>query len=568
MSVTPSHDSPVPNTTAPTQPGAVPQPRSGGRGIPLSPAQQAALLPERLRGATATNLFVALEVSTDLDPADLDRAAVSAVSRHEILRTIYPDDRRIPYQRVVDAPDTVVETIEGIDPAELNTALLADAAYGFDPVREPPIRIRLYRMPDRAVVTIAAHPVAADDHTLDLLSAELLDGTAAEPVAQYRSYAMAQMKTLVGDAAADPDLSYWLQRLAELPQRAVPAENLATAVESGRIVSPSARRTVRIPAATFASLTVTPETAVAAVLAAVLGEAGLGTDVPIGIVATGRTGPQQDSALGAYANQLVLRVDVASAATPRALLDQVAEAAAAARAHASARIERITHQLRGAAAVADGAPFQVLVNARAEVPAREIARQVARPHGVDVVADVVTGAETVTVTLDFPAALAGRPEIDTVATAVEQWPASWAAAPEAPLPMGELPALFERPAAHAGGTGLGGEPGTEAERLIADTIRAVLELDEDDEIGRADTFFSLGGDSIAALRLVTVLGERGYALDVQKVFEFPAVHELAAQLTAAEPAPNAEPAAPVAPMSASGLDPAALAALGKKFAGR
>jgi hypothetical protein len=68
--------------------------------------------------------------------------------------------------------------------------------------------------------------------------------------------------------------------------------------------------------------------------------------------------------------------------------------------------------------------------------------------------------------------------------------------------------------------------------------------------------------------MVTLLGERGYVLDVQKVFEFPAVHELAAQLTEAEAAPAAEQTAPVAPMSASGLDPAALAALGKKFAAR
>ncbi|MDN2502519.1 thioester reductase, partial [Nocardia nova] len=242
----------------------------------------------------------------------------------------------------------------------------------------------------------------------------------------------------------------------------------------------------------------------------------------------------------------------------------------AAHAHAAARIERITHQLRGAVAVAAGAPFQALVTVRTEVigaNAREIARRVARPHGVDIVADVVTGGEEVTVILEFPAALAGRIEIDALASGLERWLLNLAE-PETALPDGELPTVFERAAAYPGGTGLGGQPSTDAERLIADTIREVLELDADDEVGRADTFFSLGGDSIAALRMVTLLGERGYVLDVQKVFEFPAVHEMAAQLTEAAAAPAAEQSAPVAPMSASGLDSAALAALGKKFAAR
>lgn len=565
-------DSPVPNTTAPatTAPNnaaAGPESRTGGRGIPLSPAQQAALLPERLRGVAATNLFLALEITGDLEPAALDRAAVAAVSRHEILRTVYPDDRRIPYQRVVDAPLTVVETVATAS-SELDAALRSDAAHRIDPVRELPIRIRLHRTPDRDVLSLTAHPVAADDRSLELLAAELLGEPTAEQVTQYRGYAMAQMKSLVADATADPDLGYWLDRLADLPERATLTVAGNPGAESDPATAASATRTLRIPAAAFGDRDA--ELSVVAALAAVLGAAGLGGDVPVAIVDAGRSEAHADSALGAYANHLVLRIDTGSAPTARALLEQVTELSVAARAHAAARIERITHQLRGAVAVAAGAPFQALVTLRAEVVganAREIARRVARPHGVDIVADVVTGGEEVTVTVEFPAALAGRAEIEALASGLERWLLNLAE-PETTLPDGELPTVFERAAACPGGTGLGGQPSTDAERLIADTIREVLELDADDEVGRADTFFSLGGDSIAALRMVTLLGERGYVLDVQKVFEFPAVHEMAAQLTEAEAAPAAEQSPPVAPMSASGLDSAALAALGKKFAAR
>lgn len=545
------------------------KPASGGRGIPLSPAQQAALLPERLRGRQSVNLSLALEITGALDAAAVERAAAALVERHEILRTVYPDDRRIPYQRVVEAPDTALAVIDLADADGLSAVLAADAAHRFDLVAELPIRLRLYRLPERAVLSIVVHPIAADDRSVELIAAELLGSApAAARVAQYRSYAMAQVKSLVGNAADDTELTYWTDHLAGLPERA----DLADPAPAD---AAAARPTLRLSAGALEAAGGDAEAVVSAALAAVLVEAGLGHDVPIGIVDAARA-TLGDTGLGAYANYLVLRVDTESAATARERIAAVAGRAAQAREHAATRIERLTHQLRGAAAVADGVPFQALVHVRtagsvedAGLPARELARGLARPHGADLVADVLTGADGATVTLDFPA-VAGA-QLDALGSALEQLLAAWLGAPDAAsAAVAEVPQLFDRTAAlYAGVTGLGGEPETEAERLIADTIREVLELDEDDPVGRSDTFFSLGGDSIAALRLVTQLGEHGYALDVQKVFEFPAVREMAEQLAEADAAPEqTEASAPVAPMAASGLDPAALQALGRKFAAR
>ncbi|WP_227984348.1 condensation domain-containing protein [Nocardia spumae] len=571
-------DSSVFNTAGP---GA--EPRSGGRGVPLSPAQQAALLPERLRGTPAANLSAALEITGDIDVTELGRAAVATLSRHEILRTVYPADRRIPYQRVADAPESVLEVVDLAPGDDLAAALRADAAHRFDLTADLPVRLRLYRSATGAVLSIAVHPIAADDRTVDVLIAELLgaDTAAADSVRQYRAHALAQVKTLAGNAADDGELGYWLECLAGLPERAavvVSSSGAGAGSDSaaGQDVPASARRTLRLPADVVAALTGAAdlEAATTAVLATVLAEAGLGADVAVGIVDAGRA--DDAVAFGAYANYLVLRVDTASARTPRALVTAVSDLAVAARSHAGTRIERLTHQLRGAVAVADGVPFQALVNVRTEPTAglsvRELERRVARPHGADIVVDIVTGDGDATVTVDFPAKMAGRPEIDAITQAFEQRFAQWAAAPDDSLPIGagEVPTLFERfDAAYAGMTGLGGEPETDAERLLAEGIREVLDLDSDDPVGRSDTFFSLGGDSIAALRLVTLLGERGYTLDVQHVFEFPAVREMASRLVAAEPGQEqaAEPAA-VAPMSASGLDPAALRAVAGKFAAR
>ncbi|MFB8280939.1 condensation domain-containing protein [Nocardia colli] len=541
---------------------------AGDRGTPLSLAQQAVLLPERLRRTAAANLFVALEVSGELDDEAFEQAAIAVLTEHEILRTVFPDDRRVPYQRVVPAPDSVVETV-GIDTAALEPALRSDAVHRFDLVRDLPIRIRRYALPDRAVVSITVHPVAADDRTLDLLAAGLFaayeHGQAELAAAQYRDLVAAQLKELGAAAGDDPALAYWTARLADLPERAVPIIEDETGAEGPR-------RAFRIDRGTLDALLDgrDADATFAALIARVLSDAGIGGDIPVGLVEPARA--ESGAPLGNIANQLVLRLDSVETGTPREFIDATVACVTEARAHAQTRIERLTHQLKGTAAVVTGALFQVLVGVRdvgplalstPEYTVRELHRRTARPYGVDLVVDIAIDADGATLTLDFPA-LSGRRSLDDLATHLERRCAAWAAGTDEPIGT----ALFTQAGSAddlLGGPGLGGEPQTDAERVVAAAIRKVLELDEDDEVGRADTFFSLGGDSIAALRLVTDLAEQGYTLDVQTVFAFPAIHELATQLNEGAPATAAPAPAAAAPMSASGLDAAALAALGQKF---
>ncbi|QIS01654.1 thioester reductase [Nocardia brasiliensis] len=545
---------------------------SGDRGTPLSLAQQAVLLPERLRRTAAANLFVALEVTGDFDDEAFEQAAIALLAEHEILRTVFPDDRRVPYQRVLPVPDAVVETVR-IEQAALDAALRSDAVHRFDLVHELPIRLRRYALSDRTVVSLTVHPVAADDRTLDLLATGLFaayEHGQAEPAgAQYRSLVAAQLKALGSTATADPALAYWTTRLANLPDRATPILDDEPGAQGPR-------RSFRLARSTFDALRGAHDASVvfAALVARTLAEAGIGDDVLIGLVEPGQTPADPGTVLGNIANQLVLRLDSVRAGGPRELVDATAACTVEARANAQTRIEQLTHQLKGTAAVVTGALFQALIGVRADGPialstpeytVREVHRRTARPHGVDLTVDVAIDADGVTVTLEFPA-LSSRRVLDDFAAHLERRCAAWATDTDTDIVFGTE--LFIRAGADgglAGGPGLGGAPQTDAERVVAAAIRKVLELDEDDEVGRADTFFSLGGDSIAALRLVTDLGEQGYVLDVQTVFAFPTVHELATQLTEGAPAADAPAQAAAAPMSASGLDPAALAALGKKF---
>ncbi|MFD0884188.1 AMP-binding protein, partial [Streptosporangium algeriense] len=76
-----------------------------------------------------------------------------------------------------------------------------------------------------------------------------------------------------------------------------------------------------------------------------------------------------------------------------------------------------------------------------------------------------------------------------------------------------------------------GETGflSEAERVLAEIWCDVLELDE---VGRQDSFFDLGGDSLSAMRLASRARERGIRLGAEDVFEHEVLHELAAAIGA------------------------------------
>ncbi|WP_327143691.1 condensation domain-containing protein [Nocardia sp. NBC_01327] len=584
--------------------------RSAERGLPLSPAQQAALLPERLARIAAANVYVALEIPAEL--ADVVAArAVEVTAAHDLLRAVYPDDRRVPYQRVESAPATVAEIVEIAD-AALPAALLADAGHAFDLVREFPIRIRLYRLADHAVLSLAAHPVAADDRTMELLVTALCSNEPVRATAQYRDFAAEQMKSL---AAENDSLTYWKQRLADLPEQlllvgerpALPRSTRAvvqipTSVIPARVrpgSTPDALEQVSVdPGQEHAGMTggrgdseadpaavsAEPLSIMAALVAAALRELGAEADIPIGVATEARSESAAD-VLGNFANYLVLRVDSPRTGAPSQLVADAARILSEARAHAGTRIERLTHQLRGPGGAAKGGLFQVQLAVRPSAlefdaaggRVREIARAAARPHGVDLIVDVVATADGWTVTVDLAEALSRRYAAGEFAQLLRATAESWSAAPDTALDSAEAPEPCDWfvPDAEAGEldpyaiSGLGGPPRTDAERAVAAVLREVLELDEEDEVGREDNFFALGGDSVAALRFVTLLAEQGHIVDVQKVFEFPAVHEIAASLTAenATAAAPAEPAA-VAPMAASGLDAAALQALAGKLAGR
>jgi acyl-coenzyme A synthetase/AMP-(fatty) acid ligase/aryl carrier-like protein len=110
-------------------------------------------------------------------------------------------------------------------------------------------------------------------------------------------------------------------------------------------------------------------------------------------------------------------------------------------------------------------------------------------------------------------------------------PATWVILDELPvtangkLDRGALPP----PGRPDTSDGLYEEPTGPAELAVAQAWQAVLDLAR---VGAHDNFFAVGGDSIRSLKVLARLRRHGYAVELEQLFRYQTVRELAAQLDA------------------------------------
>src|SRR5262245_4014495 len=137
--------------------------------IPLSFAQRRLWFLERLEGPSATyTIPVAVRLSGELDRAALCGAVSDLLSRHESLRTRFPDRLGVPRQEIV-APALARLGVEVLaaSVASLGAALGLAARRGFDLAVELPVRAHLYAVGEREhVLLLVLHHIAADGWSL------------------------------------------------------------------------------------------------------------------------------------------------------------------------------------------------------------------------------------------------------------------------------------------------------------------------------------------------------------------------------------------------------------------
>ncbi|MFJ1449355.1 amino acid adenylation domain-containing protein [Bacillus halotolerans] len=352
------------------------------KNIPLSFAQRRLWFLHCLEGPSPTyNIPVAVRLSGELNQEALQAALYDLISRHESLRTIFPESQGTSYQRILDAdqarPDLYVTEMKK---EELSERLADAARYSFDLAAEPAFRAELFVIgPDEYVLLLLVHHIVGDGWSLTPLTRDLAaaytarcHGRAPEwtPLAvQYADYALWQQSLLGSEH--DPDsliagqLAFWKDRLKDLPdQLELPTDYSRPAEPSHQgdtihfhIDSELHSRLLELARANRVSLFMVLQSG----LAALLTRLGAGTDIPIGSPIAGRNDDALSDLVGLFINTLVLRTDTSGDPSFRELLERVREVNLAAYENQDLPFERLVEVLNPARSRATHPLFQVML---------------------------------------------------------------------------------------------------------------------------------------------------------------------------------------------------------------
>jgi amino acid adenylation domain-containing protein len=299
------------DTTAPvTDPAPAADPDAV---VPLTRSQRQFWLAEQfLPGSPALRVVTVLDVDGEVDTAVLRAALVDCAERHEALRTVYPLQRGLPGQRLIDADSAV--RLEAHATSRVLRDLVEDALKSPGELTDPPVLTALWTPGLLALIT---HHIAMDGRSQAVLMRDLVTAYHARargqapqwpaPAGSVRAYALAQADEPGALTEADKT---WAYRLRGAPDLALPGLRPDIPLEGqGVRLHP-----VTIPADVVAGLRVLAgrrETTLYAALTAgylaTLQLAGAPAGLCVGCPVSGRTDPAISDAIGVFINTVPLR---------------------------------------------------------------------------------------------------------------------------------------------------------------------------------------------------------------------------------------------------------------------
>ncbi|MFE3984427.1 amino acid adenylation domain-containing protein [Nocardia tengchongensis] len=332
--------------------------------VPLSLAQQRMWVLNQLDPESpAYNIPMVIRLSGTLDVSALRHAVEDVLTRHEVLRTRYPESApgAPAYQEILSVADVLPNGLEVERAGDIGGRVAALVGTGFDVAQRVPVRVRLITGddPDDYLLVLVAHHIAADGASMAPLSRDLMiaylahaagEAPAWSPLpVQYADYAVWQ-RAAVGveedaNSPAAAQLAYWRDQLNGLPDRPIlPLDRPRPAAASmrGALLDFTLSSEVhaglnRLARQHNASLFMVVHAAVAAWLSRLSGS----TDIVLGTAVAGRGERALDDLVGMFVNTLTLRTRVDPSASFDELVERARETDLSAFAHADVPFERV-----------------------------------------------------------------------------------------------------------------------------------------------------------------------------------------------------------------------------------
>lgn len=533
-------------------PGAVPR---------ASASQERIWFAEQWRPGTATyHMPWALDVRGRLDRRALLRALDLLMSRHEILRTVFPagDGRPDPVVRAEPWLPLAEHDLGRVAPgsrAQLAETTLSDQARRpFDLEHGPLARADLLTLSGREhILLLTMHHLVGDAFSTRALMTELTEAYAAfaaggepalpAPPVPFGAFA-AQQQSAVEDGSFADSVAYWADALAGVPPDPVTVASSGPAGSGGHVVrfevteelSSGVRELGR-------QLAATPFTVLATATAALLNARTGREDIVLGTTAANRERADVAPIIGPVFNLLPLRFPVATDATFATLVAAAKPVVLGAFAHQEVPFDVLVRQLAPNRELNALPFFRVLFELSPEPEPMTAGGLSWTPRLVDTGTAKYDLAVTITecgtrfrgaLTYDrerydtTDAERFARDLLETLELACAD-PHRERPAAGRPEPVAEAP---DEPA---------GNPGPEPDSLERLLIRLWADLLRREPAGIAveDSFFALGGASLEIARLVAWLrSEMRIPVNPLRIYQRPTVAALAAAVLAAEPEPG------------------------------
>jgi amino acid adenylation domain-containing protein len=328
----------------------------------------------------AFHLALALRLEGELDADALLRSLNEVVRRHEVLRSVFLEEEGEPVQVVL--PSLTLEPLRrdlrGLSGKELEEAISAlireEAARRFELADGPLLRAALARLAEREhLLVLTFHEIVADQWSAALLMRELeslypafvAGGHSALPVAapfQHAAQTERERRRRRGGEMAR-QLRYWRWRLQGIVPTELASDRPRPAQRSFQGATVHFRVPVKLRDA-LASLAAQQgsgtELSMTAAFAALIGLHAGRRGIALGIETADRREAESESAIGPFANTLVLRLDASGEPSLRALMTRVKEMTREADDNAEVPFQVLVEELRPRRDLSRHPFFQVL----------------------------------------------------------------------------------------------------------------------------------------------------------------------------------------------------------------